>query len=203
MSEHYYTQSPNVAHDERWFKANFYNKIFTFKTDAGVFSKQRVDFGTSLLIETVKLSNHKKILDMGCGYGPVGITIASLLDHGYVLFVDINERAINLTKENIRLNQSLINQQVSLEVKHSNGFDHIDKKNFDLIMLNPPIRAGKSVVFELFEGAFNHLREGGEFWIVIQKKQGAPSATNKLNTLFSSVEIVARSKGYYIIKNTK
>ncbi|TCS81558.1 class I SAM-dependent methyltransferase [Tepidibacillus fermentans] len=203
MNEHYYSQNPHVAHDERFIEANFYGKKFQFKTDSGVFSKKRVDFGTALLIETVQFPQSTKILDLGCGYGPVGIVSASVIEKGLVHMVDINERAIELAKYNVEHNRKNINENILIEVYQSNGFQNVRRDDFDLVLLNPPIRAGKSIVYSLFEDSLFHLKEGGELWIVIQKKQGAPSAMKKLESLFSTVEEVERSKGYSIIRSTK
>ncbi|MFV9511670.1 class I SAM-dependent methyltransferase [Tepidibacillus sp. LV47] len=203
MNEHYYTENPRSKHDERFIEANFFGKRFRFKTDAGVFSKKRVDFGTTLLIETVKYPKQAKILDLGCGYGAVGIVSASVIEKGLVQMVDINERAIELAKYNVEHNLKNINGNIMIEVYQSNGFHNVNVNDFDLILLNPPIRAGKSIVYQLFEDSLLHLKEGGELWIVIQKKQGAPSAIKKLESLFSEVEEVERSKGYSIVRSIK
>lgn len=203
MTEHYYSQNPSVEHDERRIKTTFFQKNFTFKTDAGVFSKRAVDFGTTLLIESISLKNGSKVLDLGCGYGPIGITIASKLQNGEVLLVDINERAVELAKENIQLNRNLISDQVKIEAIQSEGFSRINHEGFHYIFLNPPIRAGKTLIYQLFEESHKHLEDQGELWIVIQKKQGATSAMKKLNSLFSVVEEVDKKKGYSIIKSKK
>lgn len=203
MTNHYYSQKPEVKHDEKIIKAKFHDKEFTFKTDSGVFSKTRVDYGTSLLIEAFQMPEQAKILDLGCGYGPVGIVIASRLTRGEVLLVDINERAVGLADNNISSNHNLFNDNVNISAKQSSGFAKVSQKDFDYILLNPPIRAGKSLIYQLFEEAYDHLNDTGELWIVIQKKQGAPSTITKMKSIFSQVEEVERSKGYFIIKSIK
>lgn len=203
MTDHYYSQKPTVKTDEKNLKVYFFGKEFNFITDSGVFSKQKIDFGTSLLIESFVGSKNAKILDMGCGYGPIGIIISSMMDLGEVTLADINERAINLTKKNIVHNKNLISDNVKLTVIQSEGFARINEKNYNYILLNPPIRAGKVLVFQLYEEACHYLRENGELWIVIQKKQGASSSLKKLETIFNKVEIIKRDKGYLILKNTK
>ncbi|OEF96407.1 16S rRNA methyltransferase [Vulcanibacillus modesticaldus] len=203
MVNHYYSEKPNVGHDEKIIKSIFHNREFIFKTDAGVFSKNRVDFGSSLLIETFPVPNEAKILDLGCGYGPIGIIISSQLSKGEVHLVDINERAIELAKHNLITNQHHIGNNIEVYVKQSDGFTKIEERDFNYILLNPPIRAGKKLIHELFEQSYHHLSDKGELWIVIQKKQGAPSAIKKLEATFSQVDIVEKKKGYFIIKSTK
>ena len=203
MNEHYYNQKPSAEHDEKFIKNLFFGKEFIFKTDAGVFSKGKVDFGSALLIKTFSHKNNAKVLDLGCGYGPIGIVVASKLVKGEVLLADINERAVGLAKFNINNNDNLINDNTAISVLQSSGFEEIKDKDFDYIILNPPIRAGKSVIFNMYEEASNHLKENGELWIVIQKKQGAFSTIRKLNTIYSIVEEVEREKGYHIIKSIK
>lgn len=202
MSEHYYTASPTTKHNENYIQIEFFHRKFTFKTDAGVFSKNRVDYGSTLLINTFGLDKRGEILDLGCGYGPVGIVLATTMETGKVLLADINERAVSLARENLKVNNHMINKNVYTEVIQSDGFNMIQGV-FDYILLNPPIRTGKAVIYHLFEEAYKHIKVGGELWIVIQKKQGAESAIKKLSTLFSIVETVNKEKGYYVIKNTK
>lgn len=203
MTEHYYKENPNSHHDEKLISANFFNKKFIFKTDAGVFSKNRVDFGSSLLVTSLQDLSEGKILDLGCGYGSIGIVIASLLNNGKVLLTDVNRRAVDLANHNIDLNRTLINKNIEILASQSTGFSNIFDDNFDVILLNPPIRAGKEVINQMFAEAYNHLKDKGELWIVIQKKQGGPSAFKRLKSIFSQVEQVNHSKGYHIYKSIK
>lgn len=203
MNDHYFTQQPQVKHDEKYISVRFFDKNFIFKTDAGVFSKDRVDFGSTLLIESFEIPKEGKILDLGCGYGPIGISISSQMQAGEVILADINERAINLAIENAKKNSNHINQQVKLTIIQSDGFEKIEDTNFDYILLNPPIRTGKLSIYKMFREAYEYLNKDGELWIVIQKKQGAPSAIKELESIFSKVEEVERSKGYHIIKSLK
>ncbi|WP_339060643.1 methyltransferase [Tepidibacillus marianensis] len=203
MNEHYYSQRPSVQHDEKIIDATFFGRTFQFKTDAGVFSKNRIDFGTTALIDTIHYPRSAKILDLGCGYGPVGIVSASVLAEGQVQMVDVNERAVELAKYNILHNQKVLNERVAINVFQSNGFEKVLDRDFDLILLNPPIRAGKILVYQLFEESYLHLKNNGQLWIVIQKKQGAASAMKKLESLFQRVEEVDKLKGYSIFQVTK
>jgi len=134
-----------------------------------------------LLIETVIKENQNsigKILDMGCGYGPIGIIIANSIENSTVTMADINERALELAAMNAKENKA----EHKVKIMNSSAFENI-KDNYDIIVTNPPIRAGKEVVFSFYEGAYNHLRKGGKLYVVIQKKQGAPKFKGKNNKL--------------------
>lgn len=199
MSEHYYSERPSAKSNRKTFTYDLRGKEFRFVTDAGVFSKSEVDFGSRVLIESFESPEvDGNILDIGCGYGPIGLAVAAAEPMRMVDMIDINERAIELAKENAQ-----INQVENVSIFQSDLFEKINEKQYAAILTNPPIRAGKNVVFSIFEGSFYHLVPGGELWVVIQKKQGAPSALKKLKELFLFVEVVEKKKGYYIIKAKK
>jgi 16S rRNA (guanine1207-N2)-methyltransferase len=199
MSEHYYSRTQKVDSDPKFWDFTLKNNLFRFKTDNGVFSKREVDFGSRLLIESFEMPETEGfVLDVGCGYGPIGLSIAKTYPDRTVHMVDVNERAIQLAKENAALNKI-----DNIQVYESDRLTNVREGNFAAILTNPPIRAGKKTVHEIFEQSFEHLVSNGELWVVIQKKQGAPSAIEKLNTLFSDVETIDKSKGYFIIKAKK
>lgn len=198
MSDHYYTPKPIVDHDRRRIETELRGRMFTFVTDAGVFSKEGVDFGSKLLIETMDIPQDAVVLDVGCGYGPIGLTAAALAVHGSVTMIDINERAVELAKENARLNR-----MERAEILQSDLFSALQGRTFTRILTNPPIRAGKEIVHRIFSESVQHLSCGGQLWVVIQKKQGAPSAFAKLQTLFAHVEEVVKAKGYRIYRASK
>ncbi|MDQ8737773.1 class I SAM-dependent methyltransferase [Paenibacillus sp. LHD-38] len=198
MSNHYYSQSPDVKHNRQVHEVSLRGFSFRFMTDAGVFSKSGVDYGSQVLIDALELSANAKVLDVGCGYGPIGLTSAKLADQGRVTMIDINERAVELSKENAKLNQIS-----NVTVLQSDLFEAVKEMKFDVIVTNPPIRAGKSVVHRIFEEGFGLLEQGGSMWVVIQKKQGAPSAKAKLESLFEEVEEVTKDKGYRIFRAVK
>jgi len=198
MTDHYYSKQPSAASDRGTFEATLRGKTFRFTTDSGVFSKQGIDFGSKLLIETMRIGEDDRVLDVGCGYGPIGLAAAALAARGSVMMVDINERAVELAKENAKRNGI-----VNVDIIQSDLFEKVGQKTFTKILSNPPIRAGKQVVHHIFEMAFHHLTEGGELWIVIQKKQGAPSALAKLESLFAKVVEADKDKGYRIYCATK
>lgn len=172
----------------------------TFAADAGVFSKSGVDFGSRLLIEHADIPPGSRVLDVGCGYGPIGLAIAATVPGVHVTLIDINERAVALARENARRNGI---RNVTIEV--SDLFEAVGGQTFDAVLTNPPIRAGKAVVHRIFAESYDALVPGGVLWVVIQKKQGAPSAAAKLEELFGGgrVREAAREKGYRILRAEK
>ncbi|CAM4519057.1 16S rRNA (guanine1207-N2)-methyltransferase [Paenibacillus endophyticus] len=198
MSNHYYSQSPDVKHNRQVHEVSLRGFSFRFMTDTGVFSKSGVDYGSQVLIDAIEISTNANVLDVGCGYGPIGLTSAKLAELGHVTMIDINERAVQLSIENAKLNQL-----TNVTVLQSDLFVAVKGKTFDVIVTNPPIRAGKTVVHRIFEEGFELLEPGGSMWVVIQKKQGAPSAKAKLESLFADVEEVTKDKGYRIFRAVK
>jgi 16S rRNA (guanine1207-N2)-methyltransferase len=199
LTNHYYSRTPDVESKPFQWEFTLRNHRFLFKADQGVFSKKEVDFGSRLLIEMFELPEVEgPILDVGCGYGPIGLSFAKSYRDRTVHMVDVNLRALQLAEENARLNHV-----TNVKVYESDRLDGVKDGIFAAIVTNPPIRAGKKVVHEIFEQSFEHLAKGGELWVVIQKKQGAPSATEKIEQLFGTVEIVEKKKGYYILKAKK
>ncbi|MEH7235964.1 class I SAM-dependent methyltransferase [Bacillus sp. JJ1562] len=196
MAEHYYTSKPTVASNQKTQAFVLKGQSFSFTSDSGVFSKNEVDFGSRLLIEEFRTPEVAgPFLDIGCGYGPIGLALAKVHNERTVEMIDVNERAIELAKKNAEMNK--VN---NVEIHQSDLFTNVENRGFAAIISNPPIRAGKKVVHHILEESYRYLVPGGELWVVIQKKQGAPSAIEKLETVFEEVEIVERKKGYHIIK---
>lgn len=198
MADHYYSKQPTAAHDLQTIEAKLRGRTFSFTTDAGVFSKQGIDFGSRLLIETMELEPNAEVLDVGCGYGPMGLAAASIVPEGHVVMVDINERAVELSRSNAERNGIR-----NATILQSDLLEQVMGRRFDAVLTNPPIRVGKQTVQRLFEQAEAVLKPGGSLWVVIQKKQGAPSAFKKLETLYSDVQEVNRDKGYKIFRARK
>lgn len=194
---HYYDDNADLISQPSEIKVNIHSNVYTFTTDHGVFSKSRVDFGTQQLLEAISLEHPKHILDMGCGYGVVGIVMKSLYPKADVTMFDVNSRAVELAKRNIMTyGFKDINIFVSNHVP-----DHVS--NVDVAILNPPIRAGKKTIFKLYQQAYDVLEKDGEFYIVIQKKQGAQSSKSFLMSLFKEVTLVHRHKGYHVFRAIK
>lgn len=196
---HYYEENQDGLHSNPTsFEFHFKNESFKFHTDDGVFSKKYIDYGSFVMLSTFLPNTiNAPILDMGAGFGAIGIVLSRLYDKP-VLMAEINKRAVGLIQKNIQENK------VTAEALHSNLYSAIaEKEVFSSIVTNPPIRAGKQVVFAIYEGAYQHLLAGGELWVVIQKKQGAPSSKEYIEKLFGNCEIVKRDKGYYILRAVK
>ena len=196
---HYYSKTQEgVESKPQEFVFNFQEQKFIFHTDSGVFSKDYIDYGSYVLLKNfIPNDLEYPILDMGAGYGPIGIVISKLFDKETVL-CEINERAYQLILKNIAQNKT-----EKVKAFHSNLYECVENMQFSSILTNPPIRAGKQVVFQIYEGAYQHLTLGGELWVVIQKKQGAPSSKTRLEEIFGNCKIMAKDRGYYILKSIK
>ena len=191
---HYFHNDSSLDHKVKGIDLFIRNMSFRFQTDLGVFSKDSIDFGTRTLIEHIEIPDSATtVIDMGCGYGPIGIVVAKLYPNTKVYLYDVNERAVDLARKN-----AVENKAENIMVTASFLFEHVTV-TADVIITNPPIRAGKITIFRLYEDAFKALNVGGLFYAVIQKKQGAPSTVVKLKELFGNCEIVDRSKGYWVL----
>ncbi|ERK59778.1 methyltransferase small domain protein [Gemella bergeri ATCC 700627] len=196
---HYYTNNPTTNSCEKIIYSEINNTKLKFYTDNGVFSKDNVDFGTRSLLESFSSEKlNVKVADIGCGYGVISIYLAKINPTYTFTMIDVNNRSLELAKKNIELNK-VINE---IEVIESSSFDNV-KGMFDIVITNPPIRAGKQIVHKIMKDSYNHLVIAGELWVVIQKKQGMASCKKLLEGLFSNVEIISKNKGYYILKAVK
>lgn len=199
MTNHYYSKKPDVESNRTSITFSLNERSIRLTTDAGVFSKKEVDFGTRTLLGVFEApSVHGDFLDVGCGYGPIGISLALQFPDKLIHMIDVNERAIQLAKENAK-----VNNVQNVEIYESDGFGSVKSIEFAAILTNPPIRAGKKVVHDILTQSHAHLVHEGELWVVIQKKQGAPSAKEKLEELFDEVEVVQKNKGYFILRAIK
>ena len=198
---HYYTNDESLAHHYETIPFSFADTTLQFRTDNGVFSKNAIDYGSRVLLQAF-YQTHEEItgtlLDVGCGYGAMGITLAKIY-HIPVDMVDVNLRAMDLARHNALKN----GVQKETHIFESYAYRNVEKNDYHYIITNPPIRAGKKVVHTILEEAYSHLAPQGELWVVIQKKQGAPSAQKKMEEVFGNVEIITKDKGYYILRSTK
>lgn len=195
LLEHYFTNNENLKSEIRSLKYNYKGSEFEFLSDNGVFSKNKVDYASKVLIETF-IENHeniadKTLLDVGCGYGFLGIVAGKILNLDVEL-IDINKRALHLCERNIKLNG------VKAKTYESNLYECV-KNKYEYIITNPPIRAGKETVMGILKGAKKHLRNDGELWFVINKDQGAKSTKKALEELYN-VEVLAKSKGFFVFR---
>lgn len=191
----YYEDNQDLAHDRQLLRVKLLGLPLSFMSDAGVFSKSMIDYGSRVLLENYQPDGAQNLLDVGCGYGVLGITLAKKF-HLQTTLTDVNSRALELAQENAKRND------VRMNFLLSNAYEAVDAC-YDSIISNPPIRAGKKVVHEILTGANAHLNNQGSLTIVIQKKQGAPSAMKKMQDIFGNCEVIARDKGYFILKSIK
>ncbi|PRT75322.1 methyltransferase [Streptococcus anginosus] len=195
MTKMYFAENPDAEHDIHELKVQLLGQKMTFLTDAGVFSKKMIDYGSQALLKCLDFHKQESVLDVGCGYGTLGLTLVKAKEVEATL-VDINQRALDLARQNAERNQVLAT------IFQSNIYQNVEGR-FHHIISNPPIRAGKQVVHEVIAGSYAHLLDGGDLTIVIQKKQGAPSAKAKMEDVFGNCEILKKDKGYYILRSRK
>ena len=191
--EHYFTNNKNLKTDINKINAKIKDTTFIFYTDNGVFNKKGLDYGTRFLLENFSFENKKSFLDVGCGCGPIGLYIAMNSKNYCVDMIDVNDRAINLTKKSIEENKL-----TNINVYRSNVYENV-KNKYDAIITNPPIHAGKEIVYSIIKNAKNYLNDNGELWIVMRKDQGAKSMIKDMKDIYS-FDVVAKSKGFYILK---
>lgn len=192
MGEHYYTRMPNAKSEERSIEVEIRGVKVSLLTDNGVFSKGGLDEGTRRLLECVQLCASGQVLDLGAGYGIVTAVLSQVFPHTQWTLIEVNERAMSLAVRN-----TLFLQERRTTIL-SDGVPDTMTAVFDDVLLNPPIRAGKAVVYRLFSDARRALKVGGTLWVVIQKKHGAPSAAVELGHLFNFVETAYKKSGYFI-----
>jgi len=198
---HYFDFDDSIKSQERLISYEINGLKMSLISDNGVFSKNELDEGSRTLLKTIlPLGLKGKILDLGAGYGPIGLTIAMSLPNTSVTLVDINPRAVSLCQKNADLHG--LSQRVTC--LQSDIFSSVEGP-YDSIVVNPPIRAGKKVTYKMYEGAYQHLIDGGTFYFVIRKAQGASSASNYVKEIFGNITLLARHKGFHVYvarKNT-
>lgn len=191
----YFTNDNSIPSKLVKTRAVVLNNSFIFYTDNGVFSKDGLDFGSRLLLENIPLTEiGESLLDVGCGYGVFGIVLNKILGVK-VTMCDVNRRALHLAEKNIKENKCS-----DCSVTESNCYQNINSK-YSTIITNPPIRAGKKVVYEILEGAKDYLLPGGRLFFVVRKEQGAKSIISDMQKIYN-VEVLERKKGFFIIKCT-
>ena len=196
---HYYENDQNLASKESLISFTINDKSFNLVTDNGVFSKSRLDEGSYILLKTIlPLDLGDYILDLGCGYGPIGLTIATFKEKARVDLADINRRALALCEKNAKS----LGVSERVQIIESDIYSNITNM-YHSIVVNPPIRAGKKVTYTMYEGAKQYLIDGGSLYIVIRKAQGALSAAKYIEELFGNIELLERAKGYHIYRAVK
>jgi len=200
MTNYYYTHNPDIVHDEKQWNFKIFDHEFKFTTDNGVFSKRTVDYGSRTLLDAFDPKGLPvgPLLDLGTGYGPIGMALAYQSPERTVDMVDVNELALSLARKNTALNQIS-----NVNIFTSDSYEQVTTTNYAAIVTNPPVRAGKEVVEAMLTGAHAHLVVGGTLTVVLQKKQGAPSAKKLMQATFDNCQIIKKDKGYYILQSVK
>ena len=189
----YFDNDKNIKSEKKLVKFQLDNKEFCLQSDNGVFSKDKFDYGTRVMLENIDINSLcGKVLDLGCGIGVVGVIIGTFNSSVSIDMVDVNERAINLAKENIKSNN--LNNKVFI----SDVYSSVNVK-YDYIITNPPIRAGKQVIRKFLFGAKDYLNDDGILYFVMRKDHGVKSMIKELQKIYN-VEVVCKDKGFYIVK---
>ena len=194
MNDHYYTRVPQSESRPVSCVYSYRGVDLFFQTDAGVFSKGEVDTGTRLLLEALPEEMNGDILDLGCGWDVIGISIAKKWPETRVTMADVNTRALDLSRENAKRNRA------EVTCVESDGMAALAGQTFDAVVTNPPIRAGKQVIYKMFADAAKSLKTGGALYLVIRKQQGAESCMKYLQTIYGSVEKLDKSGGFWVLK---
>ena len=196
---HYFQDDPNLASNIKTISFEVNGLTMSLLTDNGVFSKNRVDEGSLAFLRVIlPLELGKNILDLGCGYGTIGLTLAIAKKDARVTLADVNARALNMCKRNA----GALNVSQRVTILQSDIYEKIEGP-YDSIVVNPPIRAGKKVTYAMYEGAKQYLIDGGSLFIVIRKAQGAESAAKYIESIFGNIKLLDRHKGYHIYQAVK
>lgn len=195
---HYFTDNRELTQNRKDLSFRFSCFNLTFVSDNGVFCKDYIDEGSIVLLDVLHKNDlGKKILDVGCGYGTIGITLKKCFPDSQIDMVEINPRAMELAILNAKKNNCDVN------IFESDVYSNVIDTDYTDIVTNPPIRAGKKVIYKIFEEAYDHLENDGVLWVVIRKNHGAQSAKKFIETKFGNCEIIRKDKGYYILKSVK
>ena len=197
-TQHYFTVHPKCKKKAYKFTATILGHKLNFATASGIFSPRDIDTGSYTLMLHMDLKARQKILDLGCGYGAIGIVAAKLFKSSEIVMVDINERAVACAKNNIRLND--IKNAVA---KQSYAFSGLKGEMFDVILLNPPQTAGLEICYSLIEGSFEHLKIGGSLQVVVRRRKGGERLSGRMEELFGNVEVLGKKAGYWVYKSTR
>ena len=194
MGNHYYTNDPIENKKEHTFAYTYQKSTLKFQAGSGVFSKKGIDFGTHVLLQALPtFEDAQDVLDVGCGVGVVGLSIAKVYPQIHVDLVDVNVSALAYASQN-----ATTNKIKNVAIFESDVYQNINKL-YDCVITNPPIRAGKAVVDAIVLGAKEYLKKGGMLWLVIAKKQGAPSMMKRIQEVYGNCEVVSKESGYFVL----
>ena len=198
MGEQYFERRPASRRRPAELHVTIRGESFAFRTDAGVFSRSGLDRGTELLLEALDVGPCELILDLGCGYGAIGIAAARWSEGGHVILTDVNERALGLARANVAANRV-----PSAEVRPGPLYEPVAGMAFDHIVSNPPLRAGRATVDRIVAEAPAHLLSGGSLWLVARTRQGADALRSRMEGIFGNAIVAKRGSGYKVLRSTK
>ena len=196
MTQHYFSKKPTSQLHKKTFKYTFKELRFEFASASGVFSKDYIDRGTEILLENVRISKNGHVLDMGCGYGIIGICLKKTNPGITVVSSDVNERAVKLATKNAR------NNKVVITTVLSNLYENIPQ-TFDIVIINLPTHAGKELCFAMIEQSFQHLNSTGSLQVVGRHQKGGRSFEEKMQEIFGNVTAIAKESGFRVYMSTK
>lgn len=194
-NEHYYTEEPKSKYVPYFIRTRILDFDLVFKSASGIFSAREIDKASLLLINNAEVHAHSKVLDLGCGYGMLGIVAAKSCPTCQVVLTDINKRAVKLAKENI-----LLNRVGNAEARQGNIYGSVKDEKFDVILLNPPIVAGRKIVLDMIKNAPKHLSSKGSLQIVANKNKGGQFLFDEMKKIFKSVKVLKKSGGFWVVK---
>ena len=198
MGGQYFEKRPASARRPGRITVTIRGRPFLFQTDSGVFSREGLDRGTELLLKAIEVGPCESILDLGCGYGVIGIVAAHLSEGGHAILTDVNERAAALARANLAANGIR-----NAEVRIGDVYAPVDDRLFDHILCNPPIRAGREIVDRIIMEAPSHLLNGGSLWLVALTRQGADTIRLRMTKAFDGADVVKRGSGYKVLRSIK
>jgi len=198
-TEHYYTEKQTSAFRPQKVRMRGLGTEFSMYTAGGVFSPKKLDNGTRLLVKNAILEKGWKVLDFGCGYGVVGVTLKKRNSSLDVVMSDVNSRAVKLSRMNAELHN------VKVLVIHSDIFKdkELSAMKFDTILLNPPQTAGKDVCHRMIEDSADHLNKGGLLQLVARHQKGGKGLSQKMEDVFGNVRETAKGSGFRVYVSEK
>lgn len=194
MKSHYFSENQEAEEKRNYIKETLLGYGLGFETTSGVFSPKKIDKGSRVLIDNCNVNRGERVLDLGCGYGPVGISIAKAYNASVVM-TDLNKRAVRMARKNAKINN------VKAEIKQGDGFENIEG-SFDAILFNPPQSAGKDMCESLIREAKEYLKENGTLQIVARKNKGGKSLGQFMEGVFGNIGVLAKSSGYWVYSST-
>ena len=192
-NDHYFSEKPTSAFGLFQISCHLRGTSFKIFSAPGIFSSKRIDKGTIVLVEYCQIKDKEKMLDLGCGNGAAGISLALSFPHSSFTLVDINERALRVAKKNV-----LYHKLDNVTVKKSDVYSSLHEETFDVILLNPPQTAGKELCFRMIDESKKHLVPGGSLQLVARHNKGGKSLSAKMQDVFGNVATLAKKSGYHV-----